>query len=328
MFFVTGITGNVGGAAAHQLLHMGKQVRALVRNQAKAEAWANKGVELVEGQWEDAAALKNALTGVEGAYLMMPPIQTPSRDFREAKAVLASYVEALTAVPPKKVVALSSMGSEKSSGLGLITSTHLMEEALRDLAVSRGVCKGRILLRKLSVRSASGAGRHVPVFYNPTDRQLPMIATKDIGAEVAKLLTTSWTGKRVIELGSLLSPDELARQLGEVLGREVKAQVVPRAAWAEALEHMGLPKGQTWGYEEMIEGVNSGLIAFGVQNTEHVEGTTSAKEVFSAAGPRTSKTNPRRRVRSLRGYRLHRSERPSHNPTGPSSSTSVEEPSE
>ena len=63
----------------------------------------------------------------------MPPIQTPSPDFREAKAVIASYVEALRQSPPPKLVALSSMGSEKTSGLGLITSTHLMEEALRDL---------------------------------------------------------------------------------------------------------------------------------------------------------------------------------------------------
>ena len=110
-----------------------------------------------------------------------------------------------------------------------------------------------------------------------------MIATEDIGAEVAKLLPTQWTGQRFIELGSMVSSDELAAQLGEVLGRDVKAQAVPREAWSGALEHMGLPKGQTWGYEEMIEGVNSGWIAFGVEGTEHVEGTTSAKQVFAAA---------------------------------------------
>ncbi len=283
MFLVTGITGNVGGAAARQLLKMGKQVRALVRNQAKAEAWAKQGVELVKGEWEDAAVLKKALTGVEGAYLMMPPIQTPSRDFREAKAVLASYVEALAAVPPKKLVALSSMGSEKSSGLGLIISTHLMEEALSNQPFPVAFVRAGSFYENYLFGLQAGLGGTFPVFYNPTDRQVPMIATQDIGAEVAKLLTTNWTGKRVIELGSLLSPDDLASQLGEVLGREVKAQVVPRAAWAEALQHMGLPKGETWGYEEMIEGVNSGLIAFGEKNTERVEGTTSAKEVFSAA---------------------------------------------
>ena len=110
-----------------------------------------------------------------------------------------------------------------------------------------------------------------------------MIATEDIGAEVARLLTSEWTGRRVIELGSMVSADDLAAELGEVLGREVKAQAIPREAWAGALEGMGLPKGNTWAYEEMIEGVNSGWIAFGVEGAERVEGTTSAKEVFTAA---------------------------------------------
>lgn len=76
---------------------------------------------------------------------------------------------------------------------------------------------------------------------------------------------------------------ELAAELGEVLGREVKAQAIPREAWSETSQHMGLPQGGTWAYEQMIEGVNSGWIAFGVENTERVEGTTSAKEVFAAA---------------------------------------------
>ena len=110
-----------------------------------------------------------------------------------------------------------------------------------------------------------------------------MIATEDIGAEIAKLLTSEWTGKRVIELGSMVSSDELAAQLGEVLGREVKAQAIPREAWAGALQHMGLPEGRTWAYEEMIEGVNSGWIGFGVEGTERIEGSTSARHVFAAA---------------------------------------------
>jgi uncharacterized protein YbjT (DUF2867 family) len=50
MFLVTGITGKVGGAAARHLLEKGKQVRALVRSEAKAAAWSAKGVELVKGE--------------------------------------------------------------------------------------------------------------------------------------------------------------------------------------------------------------------------------------------------------------------------------------
>ena len=42
-----------------------------------------------------------------------------------------------------------------------------------------------------------------------------MVASDDIGAEVAKLLTGPLSGHRVIELGSMVSADEVAGQLGE-----------------------------------------------------------------------------------------------------------------
>jgi nucleoside-diphosphate-sugar epimerase len=53
MFLVMGITGKVGGATAEHLLAHGKEVRALVRNREKAANWANRGVELVDGDWND-----------------------------------------------------------------------------------------------------------------------------------------------------------------------------------------------------------------------------------------------------------------------------------
>ena len=283
MFLVTGITGQVGGAAARHLLKQGRQVRALVRDEAKAAAWAGQGVELVKGEWEDAGAMARALDGVEGAYLMMPPSRTPSPDFREAKALITGYKEALAEAPPPKLVILSSMGAEKTSGLGLITSANLLEEALRGEPFPVAFVRAGSFYENYLFGLQAAQGGTLPIFYAPTDRKLPMIATEDIGAEIARLLESEWTGTQVVELGSMVSADELASELGEALGREVRAEAIPREAWAGALEHMGIPHGKTWAYEEMIEGVNSGWIGFGVENTRRVEGTTSAKEVFAAA---------------------------------------------
>ncbi len=49
-------------------------------------------------------------------------------------------------------------------------------------------------------------GGTLPVYYNPTDRNSAMVATDDIGAEVARLLTgTAWSGqgRRAVLLFSL-----------------------------------------------------------------------------------------------------------------------------
>ncbi len=74
MFLVTRVTGKVGGATAEHLLAHGKDVRALVRNREKAAHWADQGVELVDGDWNDPAAIKQALNGVEGAFVMLPAV--------------------------------------------------------------------------------------------------------------------------------------------------------------------------------------------------------------------------------------------------------------
>ena len=56
-------------------------------------------------------------------------------------------------------------------------------------------------------------GGTLPVYYNPTNRKSTMVATNDIGAEVAALLTgPAWSGQRS-SAGSMVTADEVAEQL-------------------------------------------------------------------------------------------------------------------
>src|SRR6202012_2388957 len=102
MFLVMGITGKVGGATAEHLLAHGKEVRALVRNREKASSWRNEGVELVDGDWNNSAAIERALRGVDGAFVMLPAVWAPSPDYKEAKGVIANYVQELTMAAPTR----------------------------------------------------------------------------------------------------------------------------------------------------------------------------------------------------------------------------------
>lgn len=284
MFLVMGITGKVGGATARHLLQQGKQVRALVRSREKAAKWADRGVELVDGDWNDATAIAAALKSVEGAFVMLPAVWAPSPDFREAKGVIANYVEALTRVVPPRVVALSSTGAHRTSGVGMITGLSLLEQGLRGLPSPVAFVRAGGFFENFLFGLQAAQGGTLPVFYNPTNRKSMMVASDDIGAEVATLLTgPAWSGHRVIELGSMVSADEVAAQLGEVLKLDVKAFAIPRAGWAEAFEQFGVPKGHTEPAEEMYEAINAGWMGLGLAGTEHVAGTTCARDVFAAA---------------------------------------------
>ncbi|MET3244374.1 uncharacterized protein YbjT (DUF2867 family) [Burkholderia sp. OAS925] len=284
MFLVMGITGRVGGATAQHLLAQGKKVRALVRNREKAANWADQGVELVDGDWNDAAAVERALEGVEGAFVMLPAVWAPSPDFREAKSVIANYVEALDRTVPPRVVVLSSMGANRTSGLGIITALSLLEEGLRHLTLPIAYVRAGGFFENFLYGLHVAQDGTLPVYYNPTSRKSTMIATDDIGAQVVTLLTgPTWSGHRVVELGSMVSADEVAAQLGEVLQRDVKAFAIPRAGWAAAFEQLGVPKGHTGPAEAMFDAVNAGWMDLGVAGTEHVAGTTSPRDVFAAA---------------------------------------------
>jgi uncharacterized protein YbjT (DUF2867 family) len=284
MFLVMGITGKVGGATAKHLLMHGKEVRALVRNRDKAAEWADQGVELLDGDWNDSTAMERALKGVAGAFVMLPAVWAPSPDFKEATDVIGNYVNALTKVAPPRVVALSSMGANRTSGLGLITALSLFEQGFRNLTSPLAFVRAGGFFENFLYGLQAAQSGTLPVFYNPTERKSTMVASDDIGAQFAKLLTgPAWSGHRVIELGSMISADEVARQLGEVLKLDVKASAIPRAGWAGAFEQTGIPKGRTGAAEDMFEAVNSGWMDLGVQGTEHVAGTMSARDVFARA---------------------------------------------
>jgi hypothetical protein len=69
-----------------------------------------------------------------------------------------------------------------------------------------------------------------------------MVEANDIGAQVATLLTgPAWSGQRAVELGSMITADEVAEQLGEVLNLDVKAFAVPRVG--ESVRAIRHPEG-------------------------------------------------------------------------------------
>ena len=286
-YLVLGITGHVGGAAAQQLLDAGQSVRAVARDTEKAAEWTQKGVDVREGNWNDAGVLADALRGVDGAFIMVPPTYTQGPDFEQSKAIIASFVKALHIAPPPRLVVLSSVGSEKSSGLGLITTTHLLEEAVKEMPFPVAFVRaGSFLENYLPAFAPSVESGVFHSLWTPTSRAFPVIAAGDIGREVVRRLTgAAWNGLKISELGSLASPDDLARAMSDASGTPVVAQAVPREKWTAMLHAQGFPEPVIGPYSEMIEGFNSGWIAFGVPDAEPVAATIMPPAFFAQTKP-------------------------------------------
>jgi len=177
MYAIVGITGRVGSAVGENLLAQGEQIRAIVRDSQGAARWRDRGAEVAVADVHDSNALASAFEGMDGVFLMIPPNFAPAPGFPETRKTLASYHAALSKALPKKAVCLSSIGAEQASGLGLITSLHLLEQTLGDLPIPQAFLRAGWFMENHAAdfSTARSEGR---IFSNlfPLDRKFSLVA--------------------------------------------------------------------------------------------------------------------------------------------------------
>ncbi|MBV9952106.1 MAG: NAD-dependent epimerase/dehydratase family protein [Acidimicrobiia bacterium] len=110
--FVTGGTGLTGANVCEQLIARGDDVKALVRNPDEAQALADIGVELVQGDITDADDVLRAAKGCESAIHCAALLGGASQDLEDFRAVNTAgtthVLDAGKAHDMRRVVALST----------------------------------------------------------------------------------------------------------------------------------------------------------------------------------------------------------------------------
>ena len=111
---VTGATGFTGGHLARMLGARGHHVRALVRDRSKASDLAAAGIELVEGDLRDRAALDRAVSGIERVYhiaAMYRQAGLPADTYRAVNALaVRDLIEAAARAGVTRVMHCSTVG--------------------------------------------------------------------------------------------------------------------------------------------------------------------------------------------------------------------------
>ncbi|MDB5318671.1 MAG: NmrA family transcriptional regulator [Phycisphaerales bacterium] len=280
MYAITGISGQVGGEVARTLLSDAQAVRAVVRDARKGQAWKELGCDLAIADMSDVAALTQALRGAAGAFVLLPPIFDPSPGFPESRATIAAIRQALEAARPDKVVCISTVGAQAKQE-SLLTQLTIMEQSLGELPIPVTFLRPAWFMENCRWDIASARERGViESFLQPIERAIPMVATADVGRVAAELLREAWSGVRVVELEgpARVSPERIAKILGDILGRDVRAQVVPRESWAQIFQSQGMihPEPRM----QMIDGFNKGWITF--ENDQVRKGVVPIEDVLSA----------------------------------------------
>ena len=280
MFAITGITGQVGGQLAAALLAADRPVRAVLRDPAKAAAWAERGCEVAVATMDDATALTAAFAGTQAVFVLLPPTFDPSPGFVEARRTIAAISTALRAARVTRVVCLSTIGADATQE-SLLTQLRLLEQALGDLPADVTFLRAAWFIENTAwdIEGARATGL-LPSHLQPVERPIAMVATADIARVAAELLQGEAPGPRVVELEgpSRVAPIELAAALGRALGRDVTARAVPRADWETQFRSQGMTNPTP--RMRMLDGFNEGWIAFDPRSGALRRGGTSVQAVI------------------------------------------------
>ena len=288
MFAITGITGNVGGEVARNLLAAGRPVRAVVRDVGKAATWAERGCEIARADINNPEALTAAFRGAEGVFVLVPPNFDPAPDFPEARATAGSLSSAIRAARPGRVVYLSTIGAQAAQS-NLLSQHTIIEQALRDSPTPITFLRPGWFMENSAwdVAPARASGV-IPGFLQPFDKPVPMVSTSDIGRVAAELVQETWSGERVVELEGphRVPPGEIAAIFADLLGRPVRMEAVPRETWESLFKSQGM-KNPTPRIR-MLDGFNEGWIEFESGEAGSRKGTTEMRTVLQALIKRES----------------------------------------
>jgi uncharacterized protein YbjT (DUF2867 family) len=237
LILVCGATGKQGGAVARSLLERGFRVRALTRDPQKpeAQALAEQGAEVVQGDMEDRSAVDQVL--VEGVYGVFS-VQNFWETGYDGEVQQGNTVADAARAAGVDHFVYSSVGSaHRKTGIPHFESKWEIEEHVRQIGLPFTIFRPTFFMQNWEWTREMILGGTLAQPLDP-DKPLQQVAVEDVGAFAAIAFENpdSWIGREVDLAGDEQSMSEIAETYGRVIGREVSYYQVP---WDQFEEQMG-----------------------------------------------------------------------------------------
>ncbi|MCC9077838.1 NmrA/HSCARG family protein [Litorilinea aerophila] len=221
---VFGATGNMGGAAARELLKRGWRVRAVTRDpqSEKAQALAALGAELVQADMDDPASLEAAFDGVTRVFSVQNwSISGVEGEIRQGKHVADA---AKTAGVTHLVFGSAGVG-QPDTGVPHFDCKVVVERYMRDeLGLPVTVIRPGPFMELMTDKAffpplaAWGMMPKIVGWETP----LPWTAVADIGAAIANVFEnpTKWIGRDIDLIGDVASMRQCQQAFKAITGKK------------------------------------------------------------------------------------------------------------
>jgi uncharacterized protein YbjT (DUF2867 family) len=236
LILVCGATGSQGGAVARSLLDRGFQVRALTRNPQKpeAQAVADQGAEVVQGDMEDRSAMDRVLEGVYGVFSVQNFWEAGyDREVQQGKTV----ADAAKAAGVEHFVYSSVGSAHRQTGIPHFESKWEVEEHVREIGLPYTVLRPVFFMQNWEGMREYVLSGTLAQPLDP-DKPFQQVAVEDVGAFAAIAFEhpEEWIGREVDLAGDEQTMPKIAETFGRVIGKQISYYQVP---WDQFEEQMG-----------------------------------------------------------------------------------------
>lgn len=244
MNVIFGATGQIGSMLVDNLLARGHKVRAVMRNDFKAQDYIDKGAEVAVADLFDEEALTKAMLGGNTVFLLTPENPKCEDYLKEIQTIINNYRRAIKSSKISKIVGLSSMGAQYGSGTGNLTASYLLENAFPDNEIEQIFVRPAYYFSNwigyLEIVKEHGI---LPTFF-PPDLQLPMIAPPDVADFLAEVIACSKAYEKIYEISGArpYSSMGIAKTFETVLGKKIELQQILPTEWENTFLQAGFSK--------------------------------------------------------------------------------------
>ncbi|MFT7458155.1 MAG: hypothetical protein ACI909_000828 [Planctomycetota bacterium] len=230
MILLTGITGTTGKKVLDLLSKEDIPVRAMVRDLDKVKDLTMPGLEIIQGDLEDASSIENAMKGVDKAFLMMANVEKQLDNEKR-------FIDVAKQSNISHLVKLSASNAEAGSSIVLKRYHGDAEQYLAASGLGYTNIRPNYFMQNMLHASASIIAEDK--FYLPFAKgRTGIIDVADVASFIVEVLTGSGHDGQTYDISGseILSFYDLAEQMSAVLGREITYVDVPPEGFRNELK--------------------------------------------------------------------------------------------